>query len=114
MIPSATRRLRALVPRSSVRVPPIGRPHAGETPPWAKLGTFTRPFQVTAGRRFRLASIDPGDTRGFESKRRARGRLQRDIEVLSELQEKLYAQDRSALLLIFQAISPSRRSTPPG
>jgi PPK2 family polyphosphate:nucleotide phosphotransferase len=76
-----------------------------------KLGTFTRPFQVTDGRRFRLASIDPGDTRGFESKRRARGRLQRDIEVLSELQEKLYAQDRWALLLIFQAMDAAGKDS---
>ena len=34
-------------------------------------------FQVTDGRRFRLASIDPGDTGGFESKRKAQAHLAR-------------------------------------
>jgi PPK2 family polyphosphate:nucleotide phosphotransferase len=76
-----------------------------------ELGTFTRPFQVTDGRRFRLASIDPGATRGFASKRRARGRLQRDIEILSELQEQLYAQNRWALLLIFQAMDAAGKDS---
>jgi Polyphosphate kinase 2 (PPK2) len=29
------------------------------------LGNFLRPFRVTDGRRFRLSSVDPGETRGF-------------------------------------------------
>jgi len=65
---------------------------------------LARHFRVTDGRRFRLSSIAPGDTRGFESKRHARAQLARGIEALGELQEKLYAQNRWALLLIFQAM----------
>jgi hypothetical protein len=32
-----------------------------------RLGKLVEPFRVVDGRRFRLSSIDPGDTRGFES-----------------------------------------------
>ena len=69
-----------------------------------KAADLVRPFRVTDGRRFHLSSIDPGDTRGFESKQHARAQLIRGIEALEQLQEKLYAQDRWALLLIFQAM----------
>jgi PPK2 family polyphosphate:nucleotide phosphotransferase len=76
-----------------------------------KLGDLARPFRVTDGRRFRLSSIDPGNTRRFDSKKRARDRLERDIELLAELQEKLYAQDRWALLLIFQAMDAAGKDS---
>jgi PPK2 family polyphosphate:nucleotide phosphotransferase len=69
-----------------------------------KAAELVRPFRVTDGRRFHLSSIDPGDMRGFESKQHARAQLIRGIEALEALQEKLYAQDRWALLLIFQAM----------
>ena len=75
-----------------------------------KLGNFLRPFRIADGRRFRLSSIDPADTRGF-TKRRARERFERDLELLRELQEKLYAQDRWALLLIFQAMDAAGKDS---
>ena len=69
-------------------------------------------FQVGDGKRFRLSSIDPRDTGGFDSKRkRASAHLARDIELLGELQEKLYAQDRWALLLIFQAMDAAGKDS---
>jgi PPK2 family polyphosphate:nucleotide phosphotransferase len=76
-----------------------------------KVASLVRPFRVTDGRRFRLDSIDCGDTRGFESKKRAQDRLERDIKILGELQEKLYAQDRWALLLIFQAMDAAGKDS---
>ncbi len=69
-----------------------------------RAARLARPFRVADGGRFRLSSIDPGDTRGFDSKRNARSHLTRGVELLGEMQEKLYAQDRWALLLIFQAM----------
>src|SRR5262245_50611500 len=79
---------------------------------WQRRGArLIRPFRVTHGRRFRLSSIDPGDTRGFASKRHAREHLARGIEMLEELQEKLYAQDRWALLLIFQAMDAAGKDS---
>jgi PPK2 family polyphosphate:nucleotide phosphotransferase len=68
-------------------------------------------FQVGDGRRFRLSSIDPGDTRGFESKSNAQAHLARGIRLLRDLQEKLYAQDRWALLLIFQAMDAAGKDS---
>jgi PPK2 family polyphosphate:nucleotide phosphotransferase len=64
------------------------------------------PFRVARGDRFRLKDIDPGDTLDFtlEDKPRAREALALGIAALEELQEKLYADDKWALLLIFQAM----------
>jgi PPK2 family polyphosphate:nucleotide phosphotransferase len=64
------------------------------------------PFRVTNGSRFRLADVDCGSTGnlGSESKAEARRRIDLGRERLGELQEKLYAQDRWALLAVFQAL----------
>ncbi len=63
------------------------------------------PFRVTNDK-FRLKDIDPDDTLGLtsEDKPRAKEALANGIEILSELQARLYAQDNWALLLIFQAM----------
>jgi PPK2 family polyphosphate:nucleotide phosphotransferase len=61
-------------------------------------------YRVTDPRRFRLAACDAADTGGLASKQRAAAALARGIERLAALQEKLYAQDRWALLLVFQAM----------
>src|SRR5215470_14853434 len=67
---------------------------------------FSKPFRVTDGSRFRLKDIDPDDTLGLgsEDKPRAREALATGVAALAELQDKLYAQDRWAVLLIFQAM----------
>ncbi|MEI6352092.1 MAG: polyphosphate kinase 2 family protein [Verrucomicrobiota bacterium] len=65
---------------------------------------FVEPYRVTDGKRFKLKHIDPADTGNLESKEHASTLLQAGITMLRELQEKLYAQDKRALLLIFQAM----------
>ena len=65
---------------------------------------FSKRYRVDDGRKFRLKDFDPGDSSGVKSKKRAEKELPRGIERLSELQDKLYAQDRWAILLIFQAM----------
>ncbi|MBX7208067.1 MAG: polyphosphate kinase 2 family protein [Verrucomicrobiaceae bacterium] len=67
---------------------------------------FSKPFRITDGDKFRLKDIDPGDTLeyGSEDKPRAEQALQTGIEALAELQDMLYAQDKWAVLLIFQAM----------
>ncbi len=62
------------------------------------------PYRITDGDKFRLKDHDPADTNGLKDKRQAQGLLEDGIELLSHMQEKLYAQDRWALLLIFQAM----------
>jgi PPK2 family polyphosphate:nucleotide phosphotransferase len=67
---------------------------------------FAKPFRVTNGKKFRLKNIDPGDTLGLgsEDKPRAKEALAVGIRALAALQDKLYAQDKWAVLLIFQAM----------
>ena len=63
-------------------------------------------YRVATGKRFRLSDFDPGDTHGFgsEDKFEAKEILQRSVAWLAEQQDILYAQDRWALLIIFQAM----------
>ncbi len=70
----------------------------------SKAGRFVEPFRITDGAKFRLKDFDPGDTAGLESKEKAAEYLQLGVEKLAAMQEKLYAQDRWAVLLIFQAM----------
>jgi PPK2 family polyphosphate:nucleotide phosphotransferase len=67
---------------------------------------LSRPYRVIDGKKFRLKDADPGDTGELKSadKPRAKEALQNGIRELAELQDVLYAQDRWALLLIFQAM----------
>jgi len=67
-------------------------------------GSFAKPFRIEDGARFRLKDIDPRDTGRLKSREQAEQWLQKGVALLSELQEKLYADDRWALLLIFQAM----------
>src|SRR5689334_611374 len=68
--------------------------------------TVADPFRVDHGKKFRLKDFNPGDTLEFgdKDKPRAKEALASGIEVLAELQDRLYAQDKWALLLIFQAM----------
>jgi PPK2 family polyphosphate:nucleotide phosphotransferase len=71
-----------------------------------RVRDVTTPFRVTNGDKFRLKDIDPGDTLGYKSedKPRAKEALATGVQFLAELQDKLYAQDKWAVLLIFQAM----------
>jgi PPK2 family polyphosphate:nucleotide phosphotransferase len=67
---------------------------------------LAKPYRVTDGKGFKLKDVDPGDTGELkdEDKPRAKEALQVGIEALAEMQDMLYAQDRWAVLLIFQAM----------
>ena len=68
---------------------------------------LAEPFRIAKGKDFRLKDIDPDDTLEFTKeadKPRAKEALANGIQVLAELQDKLYAQDRWAVLLMFQAM----------
>jgi polyphosphate kinase 2 (PPK2 family) len=70
----------------------------------SKADKLSRAFRVADGRHFRLKDIDPGDTGSLTSREQAEKWLQRGVERMRELENKLYAQDRYAVLLIFQAM----------
>jgi PPK2 family polyphosphate:nucleotide phosphotransferase len=66
---------------------------------------LSRPFRVENGKKFRLKDFDPGDTGGLKlEKDHAAELLEKGVDRLAALQDKLYAQDKRALLLIFQAM----------
>jgi len=71
-----------------------------------RLEKLVRPYRVTKGKGFRLADHDPADTRGLPSERKGEAKelLARGVQWLAEEQEKLYAQDRWSVLLLFQAM----------
>ena len=69
-----------------------------------RTGSFAEPFCVTQGAKFRLKDVDPEATGGLKSKAEAEEWLQKGVALLSEFQEKLYADDHQALLLIFQGM----------
>jgi len=69
------------------------------------LREMITPYRISGGKGFRLKDIDPGDTGGLTAdKAEAKELLQEEVTLLSELQEKLYAQDSWALLVILQAM----------
>ena len=68
---------------------------------------LAKPFRISKGKGFRLKDVDPDDTLDFtkeEHKSRAKEVLAMGVLALAELQDKLYAQDKWAVLLIFQAM----------
>ena len=67
---------------------------------------FSKPFRINNGEKFHLKDIDPGDTLqlGKEHKPQAKEALEMGVELLAQYQDLLYAQDRWAVLLIFQAM----------
>jgi PPK2 family polyphosphate:nucleotide phosphotransferase len=67
---------------------------------------LSNPWKVSGPKGFRLKDYDPGDTGGLESadKPKAQEGLRAGVEALASLQDRLYAQDKWAVLLIFQAM----------
>jgi len=70
-------------------------------------------FRITEGKKFRLRKFDPADTLGFDSddKPEAQEALTSGVQQLAKLQDKLFAQDRWALLLIFQAMDAAGKDS---
>ncbi len=71
-----------------------------------KIHKLVKPYQIAEGAKFKLKDIDPEDTGDFDKndKDRFKEALDEGIKVLGEMQEKLYADDKWGVLLIFQAM----------
>jgi polyphosphate kinase 2 (PPK2 family) len=68
------------------------------------LARIAESCRIDPGKRLRLGQIDPGDTGGLDlSRKEARALLAAGIEKLVDLQTRLYASDRWAVLIVFQA-----------
>jgi PPK2 family polyphosphate:nucleotide phosphotransferase len=74
--------------------------------------TFCKPFRVE-DKKFRLSDIDPDDTGELDrdDKPKSLEALAAGVEALCELQDRLYAQDRWAVLLVFQAIDAAGKDS---
>jgi PPK2 family polyphosphate:nucleotide phosphotransferase len=70
----------------------------------ASIDTLAKQYRITKGHGFRLSSFDPQDEAGASLKDHAETLLDESIARMAALQERLYAQDRWAVLLIFQAL----------
>ena len=71
----------------------------------------TRRYLAKPGKRFRLKDHDPADTGQFRDRSEADGLLGQGVEKLASLQDKLYAQDRWGMLLIFQAMDAAGKDS---
>jgi PPK2 family polyphosphate:nucleotide phosphotransferase len=69
---------------------------------WANK--LVEPYRVVDGKNFRLKDFNPGSTGKLSSKEHAEVLLEKSVVRMAELQDKLYAQDKWAVLLIFQAM----------
>src|SRR3954465_8392742 len=77
-----------------------------------KLAKLIKRLRVGKADKFRLADFDPADTHGIDiEKSEAKARLAEGVERLSALQEKLYAQNRWAVLAVFQAMDAAGKDS---
>lgn len=77
-----------------------------------KLTDFVRRFRVDKPDSFKFSKYDPSDTSGLDiDKKDAKALLSEGIERLSDLQERLYAQNKWAVLLIFQAMDAAGKDS---
>ena len=72
-----------------------------------------KPFRIADGQSLRLVDFDPAETLHFKSedKPRAKEGLAAGVEALAKLQEILYAQNRWAVLVIFQAMDTAGKDS---
>jgi PPK2 family polyphosphate:nucleotide phosphotransferase len=68
-------------------------------------------YRISNGARFRLKDIDPADPWGKRLKPIAGQMLKQGRKRMSDLQERLYAQDRWSVLLIFQALDAAGKDS---
>jgi PPK2 family polyphosphate:nucleotide phosphotransferase len=69
-----------------------------------KLGKLVKRYRVEDGKDFRLKDFDPADTAHFRSSESAKELLETGVARMAQLQDKLYAENRWGLLVIFQAM----------
>jgi PPK2 family polyphosphate:nucleotide phosphotransferase len=74
---------------------------------------FIEPYVVESGKNFRLKDHDPCDTHRLKSgdKPEAKRLTAEGIVLLSEMQDKLYAQSNWGLLLVFQAMDAAGKDS---
>lgn len=69
-----------------------------------KTSKLAQSYRIDNGKHFRLKDFDPSDSGKWKSEEDAKEQLKKDIEKMTELQARLYAQDSWAVLLVLQAL----------
>src|SRR5277367_463650 len=69
-----------------------------------ECGQLAAPYCVTKGEKFRLKDCDTSDTGDVRDQEHSQKIIENRAGLLTNLQEKLYAQDSWALLLVIQAM----------
>jgi len=74
---------------------------------------FSIPYCITNPNEFKLEDYNPGDTQDLDADDKSKSKkvLKEGIEALSDFQERLYAQDKYAVLLIFQAMDAAGKDS---
>ena len=74
---------------------------------------LSRPYCIGTGAKFRLRDHDPRDTGSFteEDRPRAAEALQAGVQLLAEMQDRLFAQDRYAVLIVIQAMDAAGKDS---
>ncbi len=68
---------------------------------------FYKQFVVTAHPNLRLSKFDPADTAGFHKGDKVQTQLEKNVERMADLQYRLYAEGRRAMLIILQGMDAS-------
>jgi PPK2 family polyphosphate:nucleotide phosphotransferase len=76
-----------------------------------KPSDLIEPYLVTGKKKFRLKDYNPADTQGLSLKLEAHQYLAASAKRMSEMQEKLYAQDSWAVLFILQAMDAAGKDS---
>ena len=76
------------------------------------LSSLTKRFRIDNPAKFRLSDYDPDDSEGLtKDKSEAKAMLAEGVQLLVGLQEKLYADDRWSVLIIFQAMDAAGKDS---
>jgi PPK2 family polyphosphate:nucleotide phosphotransferase len=69
--------------------------------------SFAKKFIAEPGKPFKLAKIDPRDESAFNGKEATKAQIAEDAEAINEIQDRLWAENKRALLIVLQGIDTS-------
>ncbi len=69
--------------------------------------TLASQFRLVSGKGFDLSNVDTRDTCGFDDKEKAKAQTADDAVAIDQLQDRLFAEGKRALLVILQGIDSS-------
>lgn len=69
-----------------------------------KLASLVKELRIDEPEEFRIASFDPADTRGVDKGKQEKSQLEGNLELLADLQQRLYADGRWAVLIVLQGM----------